>query len=255
MNTHLNYPGSKKRIAPWIIKNMPEHHSYLEPFFGGGAVLFEKDPARIETVNDIDGEVINFFRTIQNPDQREKLCELMAYTPYSREMYDCSFRKQDDNIARAASFAIRSIQSYGFRSSDKNGWKKDVYGREAAYAVRYWNKLPEALQLVGRRLKSVQIENRPALELIRKFNNRGILIYCDPPYVLSTKYKRMYKYEMTDDEHEELLTTLCDSNSKVMISGYDCALYDKYLKDWRKEKMVTRAQSCARREETLWMNY
>lgn len=255
MNPHLHYPGSKKRIAPWIIQHMPDHHSYLEPFFGGGAVLFEKEPSKIETVNDIDGEVVNFFRVIQNPKSREELCGLVAYTPYSREVYDQAFHQEENSVSKTAAFAIRSMQSHGFRISEKCGWKKDVYGREAAYAVRYWNRLPEALQYIGRRLKTVQIENRPAMELIRAFNHENVLIYCDPPYVLSTRSRRQYRFEMTDDDHEALLQELRKSRAKVMLSGYENSLYDRYLNGWRKEQIAARAQNTGLRVETLWMNY
>lgn len=147
------------------------------------------------------------------------------------------------------------MQSHGFRLSEKCGWKKDVYGREAAYAVRYWNRLPEALQYIGRRLKSVQIENRPALELIRAFDHENVLIYCDPPYVLSTRGRRQYRFEMSDDDHEALLKELCKSRAKVMLSGYENSLYDRYLNGWRKEQITARAQNTGLRVETLWMNY
>lgn len=255
MNLQLHYPGSKRRISPWIIQHMPEHHSYLEPFFGGGAVFFAKEPSRIETINDIDGDVINFFSVIKEKESRERLCELVALTPYSREVYDQAYRYQRDDVSRALAFAVRSMQSHGFRLSEKSGWKKDVYGREAAYAVRYWNRLPEALQYIGRRLKSVQIENRPALELIRAFDHENVLIYCDPPYVLSTRSRRQYRFEMTDDDHEALLQELCKSRAKVMLSGYENSLYDRYLNGWRKEQITARAQNTGLRIETLWMNY
>ena len=255
MNIDLHYPGGKRRIAPWIVEKMPKHHSYLEPFFGCGAVLFEKEPSRIETINDIDREVINFFSVIKEEESRERLCELVAYTPYSREVYDQAFFYQTDSVSRAAAFAIRSMQSHGFRTTEKSGWKKDVYGREAAYAVRYWNRLPEALQYIGRRLKSVQIENRPALELIRAFDHENVLIYCDPPYVLSTRTRRQYRFEMTEYDHEALLQELCRSRAMIMLSGYECELYDRYLSGWRKEQKKSRTQSLAERTEILWMNY
>ena len=255
MNIDLHYPGGKRRIAPWIVEKMPRHHSYLEPFFGCGAVLFEKEPSRIETINDIDREVVNFFSVIKEEESRERLCELVAYTPYSRDVYDQAFFYQPNSVSRAAAFAVRSMQSHGFRTTEKSGWKKDVYGREAAYAVRYWNRLPEALQYIGRRLKSVQIENRPALELIRAFDHENVLIYCDPPYVLSTRTRRQYRFEMTEYDHEALLQELCRSRAMIMLSGYECELYDRYLSGWRKEQKKSRTQSLAERTETLWMNY
>ena len=122
---------------------MPPHHSYLEPYFGCGAVLFAKEPSPIETVNDLDGEVVNFFRVIRDPESREKLQEWIAYTPYARQIYDEAVQNDHgDSIERAACFAVKSMQSHGFRMTGECGWKKDVYGRENAYAVRYCNELP-----------------------------------------------------------------------------------------------------------------
>lgn len=258
MKTLLNYPGSKKRIAPWIIKHMPAHHSYVEPYFGCGAVLFAKAPSAIETVNDLDGEVVNFFRVIQNPESREKLQEWLMYTPYARQVYDDTFlREPESNVERAAYFAIRSMQSHGFRMTGDCGWKKDVQGREYSYAVSYWNELPESIAEMAARLKEVQIENRPALELIENFNHENVLMYLDPPYVFSTRgAHKQYRYEMSDDkDHIELLEVVTSSHAKVMISGYDCELYDFYLGDWNKVQIAARAQGNKKRTETLWMNY
>lgn len=193
MKTLLQYPGGKKRLASWIVSQMPEHHSYLEPYFGGGAVLFEKPAAPIETVNDLDGEVVNFFRVVRDEESRKKLVDWRRYTPYAREAYEESFKREPwDRIERAGYFAVRSMQSHGFRLNENCGWKKDVHGREAAYALHNWNRLPESLGEIAARLKQVQIENRPALELIKAFNHENVLIYADPPYVLSTRGRKQY---------------------------------------------------------------
>lgn len=256
MKTVLHYPGSKKRIAPWIIGNMPPHHSYVEPYFGGGAVLFEKEPSAIETVNDIDDEVVNFFRVIKEIGTRNELIRMLDYTPYSREIYDSIFgAAPKDKVEKALYFAIRCMQSHGFRLTEKSGWKKDVTGREASYAVRYWNELPLLLAQMAIRLKNVQIEKRPAIEVIKTFNHENVLIYADPPYVLSTRNRKQYRYEMTDEDHLELLKELKCSKSKVMLSGYDCELYNDILTDWRKLQIPARAQGNAKRVETLWINY
>ena len=252
----LQYPGGKKRLAPWIVSRMPGHHSYLEPYFGGGAVLFEKPAAPIETINDLDGDVVNFFRVIRDEESRKKLVDWLRHTPYAREAYEESFKRPPrDAVERAGYFAVRSMQSHGFRLNENCGWKKDVHGREAAYALHNWNRLPESLGQTAARLKQVQIENRPALELIKAFNHENVLIYADPPYVLSTRARKQYRYEMTDEEHRELLEELCRSQAKVMLSGYDCELYSEYLSGWRKVQTMARTQSGDRRVETLWMNF
>ena len=258
MRSVLHYPGGKKRIASWIIKHMPPHHSYLEPYFGCGAVLFAKQPAPIETVNDLDGEVVNFFRVIRDPESREKLRERITYTPYARQAYDEAVRVDPkDPVERAVCFAVKSMQSHGFRMTGNcGGWKKDVHGREYAYAVKYWNELPESIAEMAIRLKHVQIENRPALDLIKAYDYENVLMYLDPPYVWSTRGgRKQYNHEMQDQDHIELLETVTSSKAKVMISGYDCELYDFYLGDWNKVQVAARAQDNRRRVETLWMNY
>lgn len=255
MKSLLHYPGSKRRIAPWIIGYMPPHHSYLEPYFGGGGVLFEKTPSRIETINDLDGDVVNFFRVIRDPESRGQLLEWLAYTPYARQVYDDTYEKSPQSLVEQAGyFAVRSMQSYAYRATGRQGWKRDVCGRETAYAVQNWNKLPENLAELAVRLKNVQIENRPALKLIKEFDHENVLIYADPPYVLSTRQHKQYRYEMTDDDHCELLEVLCKSRSMIMISGYDCDLYNDYLHSWHKEQIRTRTYNSAR-VETIWMNY
>lgn len=82
----LKYTGSKWRMADWIISLMPPHRSYLEPFFGSGAVFFKKPPSRIETINDLDGEIANLFRCVR--EKTEELARAVELTPYSREEYE-----------------------------------------------------------------------------------------------------------------------------------------------------------------------
>ncbi len=258
MRTLLRYPGSKQRIAPWIIDQMPKHHSYLEPYFGGGAILFNKEPSRIETVNDLDDDVINFFRVIQDPGARDELIHWVVLTPYARAEYDEAFPEnmcELDPVERAKNFLIRSGMGFGFRMNEKTGWKRDIYAREAAYAVRYWNDLPEIITNVSHRLKMVQIEHRPAIEIIKSFNHNNVLIYADPPYVMSTRCRKQYTHEMTDQDHVELLETLLLHTGPVILSGYDSDLYNNYLSGWRKISTPARAEKSRPRTEVLWMNY
>lgn len=258
MRTLLRYPGSKQRIAPWIIEQMPKHHSYLEPYFGGGAILFNKEPSKIETVNDLDDDVVNLFRVIKNSVAREKLIKEIVLTPYARQEYDNAFPDNPEALLpeeRAKNFLIRSGMGHGFRLCEKCGWKKDVYGREAAYAVRYWNDLPEVITNVAQRLKMVQIEHKPAIELIKAFNHDNVLIYADPPYVLSTRTRKQYRHEMTDQDHVELLEALLLHTGPVMLSGYDNDIYNERLQGWRKIGTPARAENNLARIEVLWMNY
>ncbi|TQI66241.1 DNA adenine methylase [Clostridium sp. KNHs216] len=253
LRTVVKYPGAKWRLSDWIISHMPEHKSYLEPYFGSGAVFFRKAPAKIETINDIDEDVVNLFRCIR--EDAEKLAMLVETTPYAREEYYSAFTESpEEPYERARLFLMKTWMGHGFRTYCRSGWKNDIAGRENSYAVNYWNRLPEWIMNIVARLKEVQIECKPAPELIERFNRPNVLIYADPPYLLSTrKMKKQYAYEMTDADHVELLTVLKQHQGPVLLSGYDNELYNDMLQGWQKDQIITTAEKGKHRTETLWI--
>lgn len=254
MNTLLNYPGAKWGMAREIVALMPPHRSYLEPFFGSGAVLFNKPPSAIETVNDVDGDVVNFFKVLR--EQPEKLAAYIAMTPYSRAVFDDAHENRgSSDFERAWKFAIRSKMGHGFANCRNCGFKINVTGSESAYLVRYWNQMPQQIIDAAERLKSVQIENRPALELIRKFNHDNVLIYADPPYLLNTRGGKQYRYEMTEQDHVELLDALKQHKGTVILSGYPSELYDRELAGWSMIARKSYNQNADQRTEVLWCNF
>ena len=255
MNNVLKYPGSKWNIAGHLVELIPTHHSYVEPYFGSGAVLFHKPPSDIETINDLDGEVINLFRCIQQ--DAEQLARLVMTTPFSRQVYDEQFNSDNctDRYQRAAGFLVRCWQGHGFRTNGcKVGWKNDVQGRERTYALWNWYRLPDWIIDIAERLRKVQIETLPALEVIQRFDFPNVFLYIDPPYLLSTRRAKQYKHEMTDADHEKLLKTILQSRAKIMISGYESEMYNGYLQGWRKESFASCAEGGRHRQEIVWMN-
>lgn len=255
MKSIIKYPGSKWSIAQWIISFFPEHHSYLEPFFGSGAVLFNKPRSNIETVNDLDGEVVNFFEWVKK--DPEKLAKEVFFTPYSRQIYEEAFFKvPKDNFERAVCFLIKLQMGHGFRTKgEKVGWKHDVQGREKAYAAKDWCTLPDRLIEATERLRNVQIECRPAVDTIINHNFENVLIYADPPYMLQTRHGRQYAKEMTDADHEKLLDALLAHKGPALVSGYDSDLYNEMLHGWHKEETVCYSQINTKKRELLWMNF
>lgn len=255
MKAVMKYPGSKWSIANWIIDFFPKHHSYLEPFFGSGAVLFNKPRSNIETVNDLDGNVVNLFQWIKS--DPERLAHAIYYTPYARQVYDESFAHEpQDDFEKAVNFYIKLNMGHGFRTNgEKVGWKNDVQGREKAYAAQEWVNLPNKIMRTAERLRGVQIENKPAIELIKRFNFPNVLIYADPPYVLSTRHGKQYRCEMNDRQHEELLDVLLAHRGMVLLSGYDNALYNDRLRAWHREETTCYSQVCSKKQEVLWMNF
>lgn len=251
-NKILNYPGAKWRIADWIISHFPEHKTYVEPYAGSAAIFFRKEPSRIETINDIDCEVINLFECIRK--DSEKLAFLVMNTPFSRYEYESSDSESGDDFERARKLLVRSWQSFGYRTNEMTGWKNDIIGREYAYAVKHWNRLPEVIFKIVDRLKQAQIECRPAIEVIKKYNRPGVLIYADPPYLINTRNRKQYKHEMTEQqEHIDLLNVLNQHQGSVILSGYNNELYNEMLSDWEKDSIQSNAQGGLHRIETIWI--
>ena len=252
MNTLLKYPGSKWRIADWIISHFPEHKVYCEPFFGSGAVFFNKAPVYTETINDLDRNVVNLFRVCR--DHPEELAKLIEMTPFARDEFRDCYEKSDDPIEQARRTIVRYHQSFGTSNSSKNSWKNvQTYGGPRCATM--WNYLPASIMECVGRLKEAQIENIDAVELIRRYDDKNTLIYCDPPYLQSLRKRSIYACEMDDKKHMELLDVLKKSRSMVVISGYDSELYNRELAGWSTDTIETTAQLGLHRTEKIWANF
>lgn len=186
----LHYPGSKWSMAHWIIEHMPAHETYLEPFFGSGAVLFNKAPSPVETINDLDSQVVNLFKVIR--DRTEELAEKIYWTPASREEYYASYDLTGDELEDARRFLVRCWQAIGVKTSDRTGWHS-IISPNGSYLPKQWSVLPERVLNVAERLKEVEIENQTAKQVIERYRRSTVLIYADPPYVLETRTNRHYK--------------------------------------------------------------
>lgn len=252
MKAVLKYPGSKWRISEWIISHFPEHKVYCEPFFGSGAVFFNKRPSCIETINDIDGNIVNLFKVCR--DNPEELALLIEFTPFAREEFVDCYEMSDDPIEQARRTLVRFHQSFGTSNNSKKSWRNvQTYGGPRTATM--WNYLPERIVEVCERLKEAQIENTDAIDLIRRYNDKNTLIYCDPPYLQSLRKKNMYAHETSDEYHIKLLEVLKESKSKIVLSGYDNQMYNEALAEWNVDEKKTTAQMGLQRVEKMWMNF
>lgn len=231
--------GGKVMYAPWIISHFPEHHHYVEPFCGAASVLFAKEPSPIETINDVDGNIVNFFKQLR--DHPDELIRAVDLTPHSREEYVAAVKARDsetpiaDDLERARMFFILAMTArMGIFQTCKNGsWKYDVtHVRSSAWS----GNLPR-LEVISLRLKRVQVENLDALDIIKRYDSSGTLFYVDPPYVHESRgpSKRMpYLGEMTNGDHSELASTLNTVSAAVVVSGYQCDFAESAYKGWRR---------------------
>ncbi|PAD69912.1 DNA methyltransferase [Bacillus sp. 7586-K] len=247
----LHYPGSKWSLSEWIISYFPDHETYLEPFFGSGAILFSKHRSKLETVNDLDGDIVNLFRVIR--ERPDELAHAIRFTPHSREEYYNSYLEAEDEMERARRLIIRLWQGRGGKTSHRTGWRSMIE-MNGPLPGKEWLRFPEKIAVVAERLVGVQIENQPAAELIKRYSRKNVLIYADPPYLMDTRTTTSYKHEMTEDEHAELLDVLDKHPGPVILSGYTHPLYDEKLSHWRRETHRAKAEGGASREEVIWIN-
>ena len=252
MKPVLKYPGGKWNLAEWIISFMSSHTTYLEPFFGSGAVFFRKPPSNVETINDISGNVVNLFRIIR--ERPDELAALIEMTPWARDEYYASYEKTGDEMEDARRFLVRCWQGTGANLNSRTGWRHHATSVPFANNTVAWNRVSKIIIKATDRLKNVQIENKPALEIIKSYNAPGVLIYADPPYPLNTRSGKMYAHEMTDADHIGLLEALDAHPGPVLLSGYACEMYDNRLKHWRRETKKAQAEKGQVRTEILWIN-
>ncbi len=255
--------GGKYSQLDWLLPRLPDSHHYCEPFGGSGAVLLNRLPSPVETYNDLDGEVVNFFRVLR--EQREELVAQIALTPFSREEFYLAISNQGEGVSaleRARRFFVRARQArtglaqtatLGRWANCKNTSRAGMSG-----VVSRWLGSVESLPEVAERLMRVQIENRPAADVIRLYDGGRTLFYCDPPYPHGSRGdSRAYGYEMTDAEHIELSKLLHGAKGKVALSGYRCDLLDELYADWDLYLAPVKQSHAIKkdRQEALWTNF
>ncbi len=256
--------GGKFSHLDWLLPLLPECHHYCEPFAGSGAVLLNRVPSPVETYNDIDGEVVNFFRVLR--DQHEELIRSIALTPFSREEYYRAIHTTNgvSDVERARCFYIKARQtrtglaqtaSLGRWANCKNTSRAGMSG-----VVSRWLGGVGALDDIAQRLMRVQIENRPAVDVIRLYDSSKTLFYCDPPYLHATRGDvKSYGFEMDEEQHREFAEVVNGCSGMVAVSGYEHPLMDKLfeLGKWFKTlgSRKTIHSTKGTRQEVLWTNY
>lgn len=255
--------GGKFSHLEWLLPLLPNAHHYCEPFSGSAAVLLNRKPSRVETYNDVDGEVVNFFRVLR--DHPAELERAIALTPFSREEFHRAISGPTHGLSdleRARRFYIRARQTRtGLAQTATLGrWAncKDTSRAGMSGVVSRWLGGVEALADVGTRLLRVQIENRPAIDVIRLYDGPNTLFYCDPPYLHDTRGDFSADgYEMDEGDHIDLSIALRNCKGKVAISGYRNSLMDSLYKDWRRFDAAEKQCHSIKKicQECLWMNY
>ena len=260
MKPPMPYYGGKQRIADRIIATFPDHLHYIEPFAGGLSVLLAKPASKLETVNDLDHQLVTFWRVLRDrPDDLMRACTL---TPHSRAELDLCRQPMDglDDLEVARRVWSQLVQGRAGRRT-RTGWRyyidRTATGATMATYLRgYVDRMPPA----AARLASVQLECMPALDVIERYGRAPeVLLYVDPPYLSSTRRSLQYVHELhTETEHAELAEALNTTAAAVVLSGYRSPLYDRLYADWNTVEIPASTQQSgrdARRTEVLWCNF
>jgi DNA adenine methylase len=264
MKPPFTYFGGKTFVADRIVAMLPRHKHYVEPFCGSLSVLLAKPPSPMETVNDLDGNLMNFWSVLRDrPAELERAC---ALTPHSRAEYLTCYEPATDDLERARRVWVNLTQGRGGQMK-RTGWRfyQDPRGSHSSmpeYLASYVSRLYPAAQ----RLASVSLECAPAVEVIRGYGRHPeTLIYADPPYLGSLRSLNKgrcrgpdYDHELrSDDEHRELIEALLACRSAVVLSGYASPLYDDLLAAWSRREISTQTGNggtVRARTEVLWSN-
>lgn len=266
----LRWHGGKWKLAPWIIGHFPPHRIYVEPYGGAASVLLRKERSPFaEVYNDLDDEVVNVFRVLQDRPAGEELVRLLSLTPFSRAEFERAFESTDGAIERARRLVVRSFFAGGSRgvlqidrvNAGFNGGSARARGGNPQPSHAHdWRGYPAALAAIVDRFSAVTIESRHALEVLRQHDGADTLFYVDPPYLWSTRSKgnrfdiKHYRHELTDDDHVALLDALDGLQGMVVLSGYPAPLYDDRLGHWRRVETRALADGARERTEVLWLN-
>jgi DNA adenine methylase len=246
----LRYSGGKFLAAPEVLRFFPKHDCYVEPYGGGASLLIQKAVSPVEVYNDLDGQVVNFFRILR--ERPEELIKAINLTPYSRAEYKLSIQPSEDLLESARRLYVRLWQGHGGTLTKDGGWR---FIKKPGHNVAGNFENTEHLWAIAKRLKKVQIECDTAENVMRRYDTPETLFLIDPPYLHETrKEKRFYNHEMTKEQHESLCELLVSLEGKVIVCGYISEMYDSHFSDWNRVPYRGRSNGGGIREEILWIS-
>lgn len=257
----FGYYGGKQSRLSFILPLLPPTRTYIEPFFGTGAVFLNKRPrSEINIINDLDDNMVNLFRQIR--DNGDELRRLIHETPYSRtEFLRCAKMDAKDPLERARQALVTIIGCFNHTTYVPHG----VWRRSGKANIEQYLRATEGrIEKIMDELRRAQIERRPAAGILRDLGDTDdCLFYLDPPYVPESRTPgRAYTHEMSAEEHLELMEAAVSATCKVAISGYRNEIYDAALTGWHvverdvsSQVAVKRNSKRAERTEVVWMNY
>ena len=219
--------GGKGQMQRKIISLLPHHLEYIEPFFGAGSVFFAKQPAQVETINDLNSSVMDFFRVLR--DRPQEFLELANLTLWSRELFEecrAHWWEETEEVRRAWRWWVVARMSFSGCFGGSFSTSITTSSRGIASTCSKMLRTLEYLPQMVDRLQRTQIENTDALKVLERYCTPQSLCYLDPPYVMSTRESWTYDKEMTSAEHRRLVKALLSElPGRFLLSGYRHPIY------------------------------
>lgn len=213
------YVGGKTNLADWILRRLPEHTTYVEPFGGSAAVLLNKPRSMIEVFNDRDGDVVQFFEVAR--EQPDELAAWCARTPFSEELHEqwvqefYNGKRPSDPIERAGKFLFLRYTQFAGKYHGPSGFKRDT-PRARSSESGVWRGVSDRIAAVCDRLQGVSIQNDDFSEVIGRYDSPETVFYCDPPYL-----DKEGTYLVDGFEHQALADALSEIEGYALVSYTD----------------------------------
>lgn len=249
----ITYHGGKAKLAKSLIALMPPHITFVDVFGGSGAVMLAKPPSRVDIFNDLNGDIVNFFRVLRDANSYARLKHALENTPHSRAEFELSLERTDDPVERARRTLVCHRMSFG---ATQRAFGYDV---EDGASVRKWVKAARLIKSNRDRFKSVQLENADWRKILERYDRPTTCFYLDPPYEIATRSRNNnYTHEMSHADHLELLGAANRLRGSVVLSGYATPEYDALTKQFGWARHAFDVPTYAgfdrsRRDEIAWV--
>lgn len=246
----VRWYGGKGNMVAKLLPLIPKSRVYVEPYGGAASILLNRPVAPVEVYNDLDGRLTNLMRVLQSRDQFRDLLHRLKHAPYSRAEFVRAIDMQDadDPVDRAWAFFVQLNQGFSGVTTNvtKGNWSRTFADR----ACSAWRSRIAALRHQRERVMRVQIDQAPALDVIRYWDSADTTFYIDPPYVSEARVsgsRLVYRHEADDNHHRELVEVISNCSGRVVLSGYDSPIYAP-LDDlgWRRESFAVTCSASGR---------
>ena len=263
MDVPLIWLGGKYYMTSKILPLIPDHDVYCEVFGGAAQMLFAKPHSwsNLEVYNDINSDLVNFFRILQDDEKFEQFHRLATLSLHSRELfieYRETWKQQTDIVKRVHQWYVVLRQSYSAIIGGRTpAWG---YTKGSKSPAKLFKKKTDGLIEIVDRWRDVQVEKLDWREAIQKYDGKNTFFYLDPPYVTEARIDCKYDHEMNDKDHEELVDMLLNVKAKVILSGYDNQIYNRL--GWDKQSFDSYCHAAGNhydkkevRNECVWLNF